>query len=158
VKSFISILKIVRSLGLNMEDLMTRELLNDRQITSAHIGGVVWNELHSEREQVCEAYLRNVQSKDQKTIDVCELGFSMTISDRRARDLQLQARLRLIDDALDRLMSGSYGDCVICGRWIQDTKLHADPAFPFCVECERQKRQGTTVREYVPTFQSMNVM
>ena len=45
--------------------------------------GAIWNRLHSEREQICEAMLGN--------------------GDVRL----LQSRLRKIDDALDRLMSGS---------------------------------------------------
>ena len=57
----------------------------------------------------------------------------------------LQARLRKVDDALDRLMSGSYGDCVKCGRWVEDTKLDFDPAIAFCVECW-QRLQLTTGR------------
>src|SRR5712691_6787407 len=50
----------------------------------------------------------------------------------------MQEGLRLIDDALDRLMAGTYGDCVVCGKWIEDNKLHADPALPFCCGCKRR--------------------
>jgi len=55
---------------------------------------------------------------------------------------QLLERLRLIDDARDRLMAGTYGDCVICGKWIEDTKLHADPALPFCCACQRKSENN----------------
>ena len=48
-------------------------------------GGFTWNRLHSEREDICEALLKR-----------CEPA---------SKEL-LQARLRTIDDALDRLMSG----------------------------------------------------
>jgi len=84
--------------------------------TRAGKGGV-WYQLHAEREQICEALL-----------DIARAS-------KPADAIQLQARLRLIDDALDRLSTGSYGDCVSCGRWIEDTKLHADPALPFCCAC-----------------------
>lgn len=46
--------------------------------------GIIWHLLHSERETVCEALLRN--SSSHKTVD-----------------RQLQVRLTQIDDALDRL-------------------------------------------------------
>ena len=49
-------------------------------------GGAVWNRLHGEREDICEALLKR-----------CEPA---------SKEL-LQSRLRKIDDALDRLMSGS---------------------------------------------------
>ena len=52
------------------------------------------------------------------------------------QDRYLQARQRLLDEALDRLIEGTYGDCIDCGRWIEDTKLDLDPAFRFCVSCE----------------------
>jgi hypothetical protein len=54
--------------------------------------GMVWNRLHGEREEICEALL-NEQTEGRRRI--------------------LQARLRGIDDALDRLMPGSYRKGVI---------------------------------------------
>jgi hypothetical protein len=45
-------------------------------------GGFIWNRLHAEREDICEALLKD--------------------DDRKK---SLQARLRKVDDALDRLMS-----------------------------------------------------
>ena len=50
--------------------------------------GFIWNRLHGEREDLCEALVKE---------------------ETEARRHQLQARLRNIDDALDRMMSGSYG-------------------------------------------------
>ena len=48
--------------------------------------GFLWNSLHSEREELCEALVKE---------------------QIEGRHHLLQARLRSIDDALDRLMSGS---------------------------------------------------
>jgi len=59
------------------------------QLAEVPIGGksgAVWNRLHGEREDICEALLKR--------------------SEPASKEL-LQARLRTIDDALDRLMSGS---------------------------------------------------
>jgi hypothetical protein len=80
-------------------------------------GGFIWNRLHGEREDICEALLKDFGP----------------LSDER-REL-LQARLRTVDDALDRLMSGSYGNCSKCGQSIDDTKLDIDPALALCLEC-----------------------
>lgn len=52
--------------------------------------GAAWNRLHEEREEICETLGRTSES-------------GSAYSD------ELHARLRNIDDALDRLMSGSYG-------------------------------------------------
>ena len=62
------------------------------QLAEVPIGGMsgaVWNRLHGEREDICEALLKR-----------CE----------PASKVLLQARLRTVDDALDRLMSGSNLD------------------------------------------------
>lgn len=53
-------------------------------------GGVSWNRLHEEREEICEALL-----KESTPVFETEV---------------LQARLRRIDDALDRMMSGASLD------------------------------------------------
>ena len=79
--------------------------------------GAIWNRLHGEREDICEALLKNFGP----------------LSDER-REL-LQGRLRAVDDALDRLMAGSYGNCSKCGQAIEDTKLDIDPALTLCLEC-----------------------
>jgi hypothetical protein len=86
-------------------------------------GGIVWHRLHSEREDICETLLNEPSSSG-----TSGPGTSWH------REL-LRARLRKVDDALDRLMSGSYGNCSKCGRWIEDTKLDFDPAIAFCISC-----------------------
>ena len=80
-------------------------------------GGLIWNRLHGEREDLCEALLKDTAPFFEKQKPV------------------LQARLRRVDDALDRLMSGSYGNCSKCGRAIDDTRLDIDPALALCLDC-----------------------
>ena len=66
------------------------------QLVEIPIGGrdgFVWNRLHGERENICEALLKPFDPQ----------------SDER-REL-LQSRLRKVDDALDRLMSRSHSNC-----------------------------------------------
>jgi RNA polymerase-binding transcription factor DksA len=80
-------------------------------------GGFVWNRLHGEREDICEALLKETAPRFAE------------------RKQMLQARLRRVDDALDRLMSGSYGNCSKCGGAIDDMKLDNDPALALCLDC-----------------------
>jgi RNA polymerase-binding transcription factor DksA len=102
-------------------------------------GGLVWNNLHSEREDICEAILKDsctASGADGEADHPCDVG-----AKNWHREL-LQARLRKIDGALDRLMSGSYGNCSTCGKWIEDTKLAFDPAIEFCLSCwEREVKK-----------------
>ena len=80
-------------------------------------GGFIWNRLHGEREDICEALLKETGPYSQE------------------RQPPLQARLRKLDDALDRLMSGSYGKCSRCGCAIDETRLDIDPALALCLDC-----------------------
>ena len=90
-------------------------------------GGLIWNRLHGEREDISEALLKTEES-----------GFN----ERRE---QLHERLRKLDDALDRLMSGSYGLCSKCRRSIEETKLDIDPALAVCLECSGDKSDAETI-------------
>ena len=110
------------------------------EIPAGGNGGLVWNRLHSEREDICEAILRDGQSEMKALIGTDKRPADMSATNWH-REL-LQFRLRKVDNALDRLMSGSYGDCSKCGRWIEDTKLEFDPAIEFCLGCwERESQQ-----------------
>jgi RNA polymerase-binding transcription factor DksA len=113
-------------------------ILNNTMSTSSsfHSAGETWRRLHDEREKIIAALL-----KDSKTDHLPHNSMSWRInSGARWHREMLQARLRKVDDALDRLLSGSYGNCCKCGRWIEDTKLNFDPAIAFCIDCwERQK-------------------
>lgn len=104
-------------------------------------GGVVWNRLHSEREDICEALLKEPVTGFASEAATHRLSKE---NDQRTSNWHkelLQARLRKIDDALDRLMAGSYGNCSKCGKWIEDTKLEFDPAIAFCIGCWERQRQ-----------------
>jgi hypothetical protein len=95
-------------------------------------GGFIWNRLHGEREDLCEALLEDSAPFFEKRKPV------------------LQARLRRVDDALDRLMSGSYGNCSKCGRAIDDTRLDIDPALALCLDCW-SRQLGVTVQDVSTT-------
>ena len=101
-------------------------------------GGYTWNRLHSEREDICEALLKDDERKE-----------------------SLQARLRKVDDALDRLMSGSYGICSNCGRSIDDWRLDIDPALALCIDCNEPDSElnssGDIVLESLNAFDSIVV-
>ena len=55
---------------------------------------------------------------------------------RRHRGI-LEARLRELNDAQDRLIDGGYGVCRDCRNKISEKRLQADPAAPLCIDCQR---------------------
>lgn len=46
-----------------------------------------------------------------------------------------QVQLQKIDSALQRVESGEYGDCLICGEDIGTGRLQFDPATTRCIGC-----------------------
>jgi RNA polymerase-binding transcription factor DksA len=97
-------------------------------------GGLVWHRLHSEREDICETLLKEGAPDLEAQLTQLRSNEAGNQAANWHREL-LQARLRKVDEALDRLMSGRYGDCCKCSKWIEDTKLDFDPAIAFCLDC-----------------------
>jgi RNA polymerase-binding transcription factor DksA len=96
--------------------------------------GLVWQRLHSEREDICEALLKEHAPDSLAQLTQPRSNETAIRTANWHREL-LQARLRKVDEALDQLMAGRYGDCRKCGKWIEDTKLDFDPAIEFCLDC-----------------------
>ena len=101
--------------------------------------GEIWESLQSEKEEVGRNLLGEATlgpnngggSPESEPSDeyLREIGW-------RVRE-QLEARLRNINDAQDRLIDGAYGRCIECGNEIDTKRLTADPAACRCVACQR---------------------
>ena len=63
-----------------------------------------------------------------------ELLFSMSANDRRL--------LELIDEALERIEAGAYGQCVHCGEPVQEKRLEAVPWARHCLRCQDLQERG----------------
>lgn len=50
-----------------------------------------------------------------------------------------QTELRMIEAALDRMETGDYGFCTICGEAIAEERLDTIPATPFCHRCASKR-------------------
>ena len=96
--------------------------------------GLVWQRLHSEREDICEALLKEEAPESEAQLTQLRSNETGIRAASWHREL-LQVRLRKVDEALDQLMAGRYGECRKCGKWIEDTKLDFDPAIAFCLDC-----------------------
>jgi DnaK suppressor protein len=47
----------------------------------------------------------------------------------------MHTELRRIDAAIGRLKNGRYGVCCGCQNRVEVSRLHSDPATPFCLSC-----------------------
>ena len=68
-----------------------------------------------------------------------ELLFSQSTNERNT--------LKLIEEALDRLAEGTFGDCINCGEEITPKRLDAIPWAPHCIRCQELQEQGLLVEK-----------
>jgi len=55
----------------------------------------------------------------------------------QAEERRSKQRLLTVVNALRRLETDDYGDCMRCGEEVSDKRLKASPETPFCVACAR---------------------
>ena len=73
-------------------------------------------------------------------------------SDERERELTLtlgdrdRGKLADIEDALERIGDGTYGECEECGEPIADNRLQILPFTKVCVECQSKKERDLRIR------------
>jgi DnaK suppressor protein len=63
-----------------------------------------------------------------------ELLISMSANDRRL--------LELIDEALERVEGGAYGECINCGEPVLEKRLDAVPWARYCLKCQDLQERG----------------
>jgi DnaK suppressor protein len=51
-------------------------------------------------------------------------------------------QMGLIEEALDRIKVGDYGDCLACGDPIPSKRLHAIPWARYCIRCQEEMAAG----------------
>ncbi len=105
----------------------------------ASLGGEIWEWLQGEKEEVAHDLLAEGPLCQTEIIGFEEAEASEE-SDRQIEWQhrgQLEARLRDINDAQDRLLDGGYGRCMECGDEIGRQRLGADPAALLCIHCQK---------------------
>ena len=63
-----------------------------------------------------------------------EFLFSVSNNDRQL--------LQMVENALQRIREGSFGECVNCGTEINAKRLEAVPWTRYCIECQEKMEQG----------------
>ena len=104
-------------------------------------------ELEARRRELAASFKRNQEANrrgnDDGPLDLAdtatelytqEFNYSLSENDRN--------KLLMIDEALERVESGDYGECQDCGEQISEARLKAIPWAPFCIECQERKEAG----------------
>ena len=111
-------------------------------------GGEIWELLQGEKEEVSQELLAEGPLLHDAVGGLQESD----PSEENSREIEwqhrgkLEARLRDINDAQDRLMDGGYGRCIDCGAEIESRRLAADPAAALCIACQRSADGETRFR------------
>jgi DnaK suppressor protein len=50
--------------------------------------------------------------------------------------------LQMVENALDRIRKGSFGECISCGKEINPKRLEAVPWTRHCIECQEKLEKG----------------
>lgn len=101
------------------------------------------------REEELEKSLarQNENALDSGASDVQDEIDQVTSSSAKALSLSVGTReadvLADVRSALQRLESGTYGRCVVCGREIEPARLKAVPETPYCLEHANEIQKGT---------------
>ncbi len=101
--------------------------------------GEIWECLQAEKEEVGHSLLMEAtlcSSDGEGSLESAASEDSAREIAWRCRE-QLEARLRDLNDAQDRLIDGAFGRCVECRDEIDGKRLSADPAASRCLLCQR---------------------
>jgi DnaK suppressor protein len=52
----------------------------------------------------------------------------------------------MIKEALERIETGEYGICEVCGEEISEARLIARPVTTLCIDCKKKQEQEEKVR------------
>jgi DnaK suppressor protein len=105
--------------------------------------------LTSEYEKLVKSVNRSRMAAEEIQLENTEdEGDLATIS--HARDLLYNlheggfARLRLVQEAINAIERGQYGDCKRCGNDIDEKRLNAVPWVTMCIRCQEEKEMEQT--------------
>ncbi|MFM9108666.1 MAG: TraR/DksA family transcriptional regulator [Chloroflexota bacterium] len=78
---------------------------------------------------------------------IAEDGSSMTEAERLTIITDdMQAMVRQINAALERMDEGTYGTCERCGQQIREERLEAFPYVMFCLDCQAMYERELAIR------------
>jgi DnaK suppressor protein len=85
-----------------------------------------------------------MQLRDQSGSDVVDAALDAAQDEISSQLAEVESReLGSIENALERIRSGAYGDCEVCNKKIPVARLDALPYATMCIECQQAAEDGT---------------
>jgi DnaK suppressor protein len=83
--------------------------------------------------------------RDESPGDVIDAAVDTAQDEISSQLAEVEAReLGSIENALERMSSGTYGSCEICNGKIPLARLQALPYATMCIQCQRQTEEAGT--------------
>lgn len=104
-------------------------------------------QLGQELQQLSEGNLNRSQRESSGDLSGYSYHMADVGTDNFGREMELNIassgneRLRLIEEALERVEDGSYGKCLSCGGDIHADRLKAIPYARLCIDCARESEK-----------------
>ena len=102
--------------------------------------------LETKRDELLSRVRGAMRERAQHETPESDLGDQATNTISREVLIELssseRAMLKLIEQALDRLDAGAYGQCVNCQQPIQQKRLDAVPWARHCIACQELQDRG----------------
>ena len=89
-----------------------------------------------------ESYGREIEGEGE-AMDMADRAFKSYAKEFMFSLSNLERQLIiLVEEALDRIQEGSYGECTHCGKTVGRRRLEAVPWALLCVHCQELKESG----------------
>ena len=99
--------------------------------------------LQGQRRELIEEAGKKVSELTDQTAEFADPGDRASWESESTRDLRIRDRERKliekIDEALGRIVEGTFGECDECGELIGIGRLRARPVTTFCIACKEEQ-------------------
>ncbi len=92
--------------------------------------------------QKSQSYGREIDSESEAMDIVDKASSSYTKEFMFSRSNQERLFIQAIDEALERIEDGSFGECSNCGEIVNRKRLEAVPWAKLCLACQELEEQG----------------
>lgn len=106
-------------------------------------------QLLTRRDELAEAYRRTQEANRRSGAEDGPLDLADTATELYTQEFNYslsegdRAQLLLVEEALQRIDNGDYGECEECGEAISEQRLKALPWAAYCITCqEKRERAG----------------
>jgi RNA polymerase-binding transcription factor DksA len=110
------------------------------------------NRIETQLSALCDELRREIEGEKRDIVDFTQshgqeftpqnqndVGSDMFLQDRAlGAEHALEAELKIVEQALQRIAAGTYGACAECSTPISAERLRARPQAIRCLDCERQ--------------------